>query len=146
MPKWPEKPSCFTDEGYRAAVTGTAPEWVVICGVWTEACVAASCRDAVAVGYRVLLVKDVCGSDSRHMHETGFITLANRLYGGAGCDTACRLKSGETAPAWRLQGAAPLHFDGLQVQHPGRKSFARSATVRLSCPRAGPICPVSDGY
>ena len=142
MPQWPEKPSCFTDEGYRAAVTGTAPEWVVVCGVWTEACVAA----AVAAGYRVLLAKDTCASDSRHMHETGFITLAKRLYGRAVCDTACRLKARETAPVWRLQGAAQLRFNGLQVQQSGRKSFARSATVRLSCPGAGPICPVSDGY
>ena len=109
--------SCFTDEGFREAVTGTAPEWVVICGVWTEACVAATCRDAVAAGYRVLLVKDACGSGSRHMHETGIINLANRLYGGAVCDTdtACRLLAGETAPVWRLKGAAPLRFDGHTI-------------------------------
>lgn len=109
--------SCFTDEGFREAVTGAAPDWLVICGVWTEACVAATCRDAVAAGYRVLLVKDACGSGSRHMHETGIINLANRLYGGAVCDsaTACRLLAGETAPVWRLQGAAPLRFDGHRI-------------------------------
>ncbi|MBR9820898.1 MAG: isochorismatase family protein [Rhodobacteraceae bacterium] len=105
--------SCFSEPAFRAHVAALAPEWLVICGVWSEACVSATVRDAVAAGYRVLLVRDACGSGSAAMHEVAVITLANRLYGGAVCDTAraCALLAGEEALAWRLSGAAPLRFD-----------------------------------
>ncbi|TIU34412.1 MAG: isochorismatase family protein, partial [Mesorhizobium sp.] len=56
-------------------------DWLVISGVWTEACIDATVKDAVAKGFRVLLVKDACGSGSAAMHQTGILNLANRLYG-----------------------------------------------------------------
>ncbi|RUU13181.1 isochorismatase family protein [Mesorhizobium sp. M7A.T.Ca.TU.009.01.3.2] len=87
-------------------------EWLVISGVWTEACIDASVKDAVAKGFRVLLVKDACGSGSAAMHQTGILNLANRLYGGAVTDTdgACRLLAGETVTAWQVEGSVPLRF------------------------------------
>jgi nicotinamidase-related amidase len=87
-------------------------EWLVVAGVWTEACVDASVRDAVKLGFRVLLVKDACGSGTAAMHQTAIINLANRLYGGAVVDTdaACRLLRGETVEGWQVQGAVPLRF------------------------------------
>ncbi|MET2829977.1 isochorismatase family protein [Mesorhizobium shangrilense] len=87
-------------------------EWLVVAGVWTEACIDASVKDAVAGGFRVLLVKDACGSGSAAMHQTGILNLANRLYGGAVVDTdaACRLLAGETVTAWQVEGSVPLRF------------------------------------
>ena len=87
-------------------------EWLVVAGVWTEACIDASVKDAVARGFRVLLVKDACGSGSAAMHQTGILNLANRLYGGAVVDTdgACRLLAGETVTAWQVEGSVPLRF------------------------------------
>ena len=87
-------------------------EWLVVAGVWTEACIDASVKDAVAKGFRVLLVKDACGSGSTAMHQTGILNLANRLYGGAVTDTdcACRLLAGETVTAWQVEGSVPLRF------------------------------------
>jgi maleamate amidohydrolase len=87
-------------------------EWLVIAGVWTEACIDASVKDAVAQGFRVLLVKDACGSGSTAMHQTGILNLANRLYGGAVTDTdgACRLLAGETVTVWQIEGSVPLRF------------------------------------
>jgi maleamate amidohydrolase len=87
-------------------------EWLLVAGVWTEACIAATVRDAVGLGFRVLLVKDACGSGSAAMHQTGILNLANRLYGGAVVDTdrACRLLAGETVEAWMVQGSVPLRF------------------------------------
>lgn len=87
-------------------------DWLVISGVWTEACIDASVKDAVAKGFRVLLVKDACGSGSAAMHQTGILNLANRLYGGAVTDTdgACRLLAGETVAAWQVEGSVPLRF------------------------------------
>ena len=80
--------------------------------MWTEACIDATVKDAVASGFRVLLVKDACGSGSAAMHQTGILNLANRLYGGAVTDTdgACRLLAGETVTVWQVEGSVPLRF------------------------------------
>jgi maleamate amidohydrolase len=87
-------------------------EWLIVAGVWTEACVDQSVRDAVSRGFRVLLVKDACGSGTAAMHQSAILNLANRLYGGAVIDTdaACRLIAGETVQAWQVQGAVPIRF------------------------------------
>ncbi|MER8559164.1 isochorismatase family protein [Mesorhizobium sp. M0074] len=87
-------------------------EWLVVAGVWTEACIDATVKDAVALGFRVLLVKDACGSGSTAMHQTAILNLANRLYGGAvtTTDGACRLLAGETVEAWQVEGSVPLRF------------------------------------
>jgi maleamate amidohydrolase len=87
-------------------------EWLVVAGVWTEACVAATVRDAIARGIRVLLVKDACGSGTVAMHQTGIINLANRLSGGAvACtDAACRLIAGEEVEVWVPARPVPLLF------------------------------------
>ncbi|MER8864691.1 isochorismatase family protein [Mesorhizobium sp. M0751] len=87
-------------------------EWLVVAGVWTEACIDATVKDAVALGFRVLLVKDACGSGSTAMHQTAILNLANRLYGGAvtSTDGACRLLAGETVEAWQVEGSVPLRF------------------------------------
>ena len=62
--------------------------------------------DAIDLGFRVMLVKDACGSGSTAMHQTAILNLANRLYGGAvtGTDAACRLMSGETVEVWIAEG------------------------------------------
>jgi maleamate amidohydrolase len=87
-------------------------EWLVVAGVWTEACIDATVKDAVALGFRVLLVKDACGSASAAMHQTAILNLANRLYGGAITNTidACRLMAGDTVSAWQVEGSVPLRF------------------------------------
>jgi maleamate amidohydrolase len=87
-------------------------EWLVIAGVWTEACVDATVKDAINLGLHVLLVKDACGSGGLAMHQTGILNLANRLYGGAVVDTgaACALLEGDTVEAWRVEGSVPLRY------------------------------------
>ena len=87
-------------------------EWLVVAGVWTEACVDATVKDAINLGLHVLLVKDACGSGGLAMHQTGILNLANRLYGGAVVDTqaACALMDGATVEAWQVQGSVPLRF------------------------------------
>ena len=80
--------------------------------MWTEACIDATVRDAVDLGFRIILVKDACGSGTAAMHQTAILNLANRLYGGAVVDTdgAVRLMAGETIEAWQVQGSVPLRF------------------------------------
>ena len=87
-------------------------EWLFIAGVWTEACIDATVKDAVGRGLRVILIKDACGSGSAAMHQTGILNLANRLYGGAVTNArdACRLMAGEAVTAWMVEGSVPLRF------------------------------------
>ncbi len=98
--------------GFGSALRALGVEWLVVAGVWTEACVDATVKDAIAQGFRVLLVKDGCGSGTAAMHRTGVLNIANRLYGGGVTDTrgACRLLAGEAVEIWQVQGAVPIRF------------------------------------
>lgn len=107
------EPSALSrDSGTALELLARGVEWLLVAGVWTEGCVDATVKDAVAQGLRVLLVKDACGSGTRAMHQAGILNIANRLYGGAVTDTegACQLMRGEGITAWQLQGSAPLKY------------------------------------
>ena len=104
--------SAFSRMEFETALRQRRIDTLFVTGVWTEACIAATVGDALARGFRVVLVKDACGSGSRAMHETAVLNLANRLYGGAVTDTegACRLMAGETVAAWQVRDPVPLRF------------------------------------
>ena len=104
--------SAFCEGDLEPMLRKAGIEWLIVAGVWTEACVAATVRDAIGHGIRVLLVKDACGSGTKAMHQTGIINLANRLSGGAVANTAsaCRLIGGETTDVWVAERPAPLLF------------------------------------
>ncbi|TPI43875.1 isochorismatase family protein [Mesorhizobium sp. B3-1-6] len=107
-----QEASAFGKNDFGDKLKAAGIEWLVIAGVWTEACIDATVKDAVARGFRVLLVKDACGSASAAMHQTGVLNLANRLYGGAVANTldACRLMAGDTVNVWQVEGSVPLRF------------------------------------
>ena len=92
-------------------------EWLFVAGVWTEACVDATVKDALKLDFRVALVKDACASGSRAMHQTGILNLANRLYGGAVVTTeaACRLTAGEAAEGWAPQSPVPIRYEAETI-------------------------------
>ena len=104
--------SAFCEGELMPLLRDAAVEWLIVAGVWTEACVAATVRDAIAQGIRVLLVKDACGSGTKAMHQTGILNLANRLNGGAvaGTETAVRLMSGAEAELWVPERPVPILF------------------------------------
>lgn len=105
--------SAFCEGDLEPLLRQARVDWLVVAGVWTEACVAATVRDAIDRGIRVLLVKDACGSGTKAMHQTGIINLANRLSGGAvaNTDTACRLMAGDAAEVWVADRPVPLLFN-----------------------------------
>jgi maleamate amidohydrolase len=104
--------SAFSEGRLQPLLTARNIEWLVVAGVWTEACVAASLRDAMALGFRVLLVKDACGSGTAAMHQTAVLNLANRLYGGAVADTqrAMELMVGKESEPWVPERPVPILF------------------------------------
>lgn len=103
--------------GFGDELAERGVEWLVIAGVWTEACVDATVKDALRRDLRVLLVKDACSSGSVTMHQTGILNLANRLYGGAVADTqtACRLIAGETVDCWSPRSPVPIRYESETV-------------------------------
>ena len=104
--------SAFEEGSLQARLETLGIEWLVIAGVWTEACIAASVRDAMAGGFRVLIVKDACTSGTEAMHQTGVLNLANRLYGGAIADTArtAAMLRGGSARVWHNTMPVPFRF------------------------------------
>jgi len=104
--------SAFCEGELEPLLRRAGTEWLIVCGAWTEACVAATVRDAIARGIRVLLVKDACGSGTKAMHQVGILNLANRLAGGAVADTesAVRLIAGEAVEVWVAERPVPILF------------------------------------
>jgi maleamate amidohydrolase len=105
--------SAFCEGDLAPLLKERAIDWLIVSGVWTEACVAATIRDALAEGLRVLLVKDACGSGTQAMHKTAVLNLANRLYGGAVTDTerALSLLQGAEADVWIAERPVPILFN-----------------------------------
>jgi maleamate amidohydrolase len=104
--------SAFCEGELDPILREAGTEWLIVAGVWTEACVAATVRDAIARGIRVLLVKDACGSGTSAMHQTGILNLANRLSGGAvaSTDAATRLIDGAEVEVWMPERPVPILF------------------------------------
>jgi len=104
--------SAFCEGELEPLLRNAAVEWLIVAGVWTEACVAATVQDAIARGIRVMLVKDACGSGTTAMHQTGILNLANRLSGGAvaNTDTASRLIAGAEVEVWVPERPVPMLY------------------------------------
>jgi maleamate amidohydrolase len=113
--------SAFSEASLTGLLTKGGIDWLVIGGVWTEACVAATVRDAIATGLHVLLIKDACGSGTEAMHRTAVLNLANRLYGGAVADTrrALALLGGEETDVWIPERPVPIlwRFDDVDAHY-----------------------------
>jgi maleamate amidohydrolase len=104
--------SAFCEGTLQGILTKRSIEWLVVAGVWTEACVAATIRDAIAAGLHVLLVKDACGSGTTAMHQTAVLNIANRLYGGAIADTARALEliGNKESEVWIPERPVPILY------------------------------------
>lgn len=115
--------SAFSEAKLQATLLARGARWLIIAGVWTEACVAETVRDAIAGGFHVLLVKDACGSGTETMHQTAVLNIANRLYGGAVCDTANALSliAGDERDVWTPERPAPILFNYADASELYRK-------------------------
>lgn len=105
--KWP---SAFYRSEFKDLLASHGIRTLIVTGVLTESCVMGTVFDAVYEGFHVWLVKDGCGSMTPHMHRTGMLSMANRLYGGAVLRQAAVLDaiSGRPSTAWRC--TRPIEF------------------------------------
>jgi maleamate amidohydrolase len=104
--------SVFTAPALTESLAAQGIDWLITAGCWTEACVAATVKDGVERGIRMLLVKDACGSGSDAMHQTATLNIANRIYGGGVADTdrALALIAGQPARVWTTALPVPIKF------------------------------------
>lgn len=59
----------WEDEGFVAAVKATGRNKLVLCGLWTEVCIAFPAICALDEGYEVYFVADACGATSAEAHD-----------------------------------------------------------------------------
>jgi nicotinamidase-related amidase len=109
--------SCFSNPSLAPYLASRGVDSVIVCGVWTEACVGLTVRDAIGEGLRVLLVKDACGSGTEFMHRIAVLNIANRLYGGSVISTegALALLAGRPCSVQALQWPVPFRFTAADV-------------------------------
>lgn len=62
----------WEDADFRAAIEATGRKKVVMCGLWTEVCLAFPTIDMIAEGYEVFPVADAVGGISRVSHDRAF--------------------------------------------------------------------------
>jgi nicotinamidase-related amidase len=109
--------SCFSNPSLAPYLMSRGVDSVMVCGVWTEACVALTVRDAIGLGLRVVLVKDACGSGTEFMHRVAVLNIANRLYGGSVISTerALALMAGRPCSVRSLEWPVPFRFTAVDV-------------------------------
>jgi maleamate amidohydrolase len=109
--------SCFTNPSLAPYLASHGVDTLIVCGVWTEACVGLTVRDAIGEGLRVLLVKDACGSGTEFMHRIAVLNIANRLYGGSviSTESALALLAGRSCAVRPLQWPVPFRFAAADV-------------------------------
>ena len=60
----------WEDADFRAAVESTGRKKIVMCGLWTEVCLAFPALDMLTAGYEVYPVVDAVGGISKVSHES----------------------------------------------------------------------------
>lgn len=63
--------NAWADEAFVAAVQATGRRKLVMCGLWTEVCLAQTVVSAIAAGFEVTFVADCSGGVSAEAHEEG---------------------------------------------------------------------------
>jgi nicotinamidase-related amidase len=59
----------WDDKNFVAAIEKTGKKKIVLCGLWTEICVALPTIQAIHDGYEVYVVEDCCGDVSQLAHD-----------------------------------------------------------------------------
>jgi len=112
-------PSSFVRTRLEAILRERGIETVILAGFATHMCVDATARDAVSLGYRVIVVHDACGSrdlpaidgtiiPALQVHETALAALADRFCDVLGLDEVVALAGVPCADSAQPRTGSPL--------------------------------------
>jgi len=106
--------NAWDDAGFRAAIEATGKKNVILCGLWTEVCVAWPAIEMIGAGYNIYVVEDCCGATSEAAQRAA---LSRVVQAGA-----IRLTTIAALLEWQRDWARREHYDalmGLIKQHGG---------------------------
>lgn len=75
------KLSCFLGTNLEALLKKTKVDELILCGIMTNGCVRTAAIDAYQRSFKVTLIKDCCGTDSKETDEFTFKDLSNLCFG-----------------------------------------------------------------
>lgn len=85
--------SAFVGTGFDKRLKAMGVDTLVLCGLTTECCVAATAADAFDLDYHVFVAADACAAYEPDLHEVALKTM--------GLNTAILTDSVEVAKAWK---------------------------------------------
>lgn len=103
--------NAWEDEEFKKAVLATGKKRIVMCGLWTEICLAFPVVDALSEGFEVCIPVDAVGGMSTLAHETAITRMVSK---GAVPNTSFALVT-EFFRDWQSSAASLIR--PLIVQH-----------------------------
>jgi nicotinamidase-related amidase len=106
--------NAWDDQGFRKAIEATGKKNIILCGLWTEVCVAWPTVEMIGAGYNIYVVEDCCGATSEAAQQAA---LSRMVQAGA-----IRLTTIAALLEWQRDWARREHYDalmGLIKQHGG---------------------------
>ena len=106
--------NAWDDAGFRKAIEATGKKNIILCGLWTEVCVAWPTVEMIGAGYNIYVVEDCCGATSEAAQQAA---LSRMVQAGA-----IRLTAVAALLEWQRDWARRDHYDalmGLIKQHGG---------------------------
>ena len=104
----------WDDAGFRAAIETTGRKNILMCGLWTEVCIAWPAIEMLGAGYNIYVVEDCCGATSPAAHEAA---LSRMVQAGA-----VRVTTIAAVLEWQRDWARQEHYGRLMTifkQHGG---------------------------
>lgn len=99
--------NAWEDEAFVRAVHSTRKKRLVMCGLWTEICLAFPAVDALVAGFEVSFVADAVGGQSELEHDTAIRRL---VHAGAVPNTTVAMVA-----EWFRDWKAPLAGPGREI-------------------------------
>src|SRR5207302_8584086 len=95
----------WDDKNFVAAIERTGRKKIVLCGLWTETCVALPTVQAIHDGYDIFVVEDCCGDVNQLSHDNA---MKRVIQAGAKPVTALSVML-----EWKRDWAAKVPYDAI---------------------------------
>ena len=131
----------WDDEEFRKAVEATGKKNIIMCGLWTEVCVAWPTLNMINEGYNVFVVDDACGATSEVAHQRAMDRMIQA--GAVPCTTI------HTILEYQRDWANREHYDELMNilrEHAGAygSGVEYAYTMVHKAPQARKVVPLKN--